>query len=81
MVEITVDSGAAQVASDYRLMPSLGSRSGATYRTPSGDIFARQGEKRIAMNIEEGDADDVVPDYRVTIKGHRIVLGDDGVDI
>lgn len=94
VLEITVDSGAAEVvapptfAAGYATRPSAGSRSGARYRTASGNLISNQGEKRITMTTEEGEtrtmtcqiADATKPlasAGRITSKGHRIVFDDD----
>ena len=60
-MEITVDSGAAEVvappgfAPEYATKASAGSRAGAKYRTASGNLIANQGEKRVTLRTESGE--------------------------
>lgn len=67
---------------------SLGSRSGAKYRTASGNLLTNQGDTRITMRTEAGDtrvrtfqiADVTKPlasAGRITSKGHIIVLDEE----
>lgn len=69
VVEITMDSGAAEVvapptlAADHATKPSSepGSRAGTKYRTAIGNIFEKLGEKRIAMRTEDRETRHDVP--------------------
>lgn len=60
-IDITVDSGAAEVvapptfAADYTTKPSAGSKNSTKYRTASGNMIANQGEKRVKTMTAGGD--------------------------
>lgn len=61
VVEITVDSSAAEVvappmfAADEATDSAAGSKSEVKYRTASGKVVANFGEKKIARSIEDGE--------------------------
>lgn len=93
-MEIIVDSGAAEVvappgfAPDYAIKPSPGSRSGARYRTASGNMIANHGGKRVTLSTESGELRTMTSQVAniikpvasagsITAHGHRIVLDDD----
>lgn len=96
-VEITMDSGAAEVvappgfAPDYHVKASAGSRAGAKQCTASGSAIA-QGENRVTLRTESGELRTIAFQIanvtkplasagRITGRGHRIVLDDDNAHI
>ena len=93
MVEITVDSGAAEVvaptdfADQYPISESAAKNT--RYRSATGKLVQNKGERRVQLLTENGDLSKMTFQLtdvnkplasagRITGKGNRIVLDDDG---